>query len=157
AGRGGGGGRGTGGAGGGRAADGGNRNRVAFVDLATGTTTTRDEVQSFQVNKSGSHVALRRYAAAGRRSADLVIRDLQQGTDLTLGNVAEYAWSDDGASLAMTIDVEGKTGNSVQLLTVATGSIRSLDASDMTYSNLVWRSHSDDLVALRSRVDSAYA
>jgi hypothetical protein len=85
-----------------------------------------------------------------------VIRDLEQGTDVSLGNVGEFAWSDDGSTLAMTIDVDGKTGNGVQVLNAATGAIRSLDASDNTYSNLVWRSHSDDLVALRSHIDSAY-
>jgi hypothetical protein len=34
-----------------------------------------------------------------------VIRDLATNADITLGNVAESAWSDDGATLAMIIDV----------------------------------------------------
>src|SRR5205823_14912449 len=110
-------------------------------------------------NSTGSHVALRRYAPQGRqsRAADLVVRDLDQRTDVTFGNVAELSWSDDGAMLAMIIDVDGKTGNAVQVLDVTTGAIRSLDARDAVYASLQWRAHATDLVVFRSRIDSAFA
>ncbi len=136
-----------------------NHNKAAIVDLRTSAATVLEDVQSFVVSADGGHVALRRYTPAGRagHGADLVVRDLAAGTDITLGNVSEYAWSDDGALLAMTIDVDGKTGNGVQLLEAATGRIRSLDASDAQYVNLLWRPHSTDLVAFRSRADSAFA
>lgn len=135
------------------------RNKVGIVNLRSGVTTLLEDVQSFTTSKDGRHVALRRYSATGRvsRGADLVVRDLDQGSDVTLGNVADYAWSDDGAMLAMTIDVDGKTGNGLQLLNASTGSIRSLDASDAHYTNLQWRARSEDLVVFRSRVDSAFA
>jgi dienelactone hydrolase len=152
-------GRGGRGTGGGPAAPAGPpRNKVGIADLHSGTTTVLEDIQSFVISKDGRHVAMRRYPAAGRasRGADLVVRDLEQGSDVTLGNVAEYAWSDDGALLAMTIDVDGKTGNGVQLLNASTGSIRSLDASDAQYTNVQWRQRSDDLVAFRSRVDSTF-
>lgn len=134
-------------------------NKAGIVDLRTGVTTVLDDIQSFVVSGDGSHVALRRYTAPGRsgRGGDLVVRDLEAGADVTLGNVDEYAWSDDGALLAMTIDVDGKTGNGVQLLNAATGRIRSLDAKDAEYLNLTWRPASTDLAVFRSRVDSAFA
>ncbi len=154
------GGRGGGGRGG-NAADGRggaqNRNRVGIVDLRTGTTTDLADVQSFALSKDGSHVALRRYPAAGRRGADLVVRDLEQRTDVTFGNVSEFAWSDNAPLLAMTVDVEGKTGNGVQVFDAASGSIRSLDAGDLSYTNLQWRAKSTDLAAFRTRADSAFA
>jgi dipeptidyl aminopeptidase/acylaminoacyl peptidase len=136
-----------------------NHNKAAIVDLRTGAATVFDDIQSFVVSTDGAHVALRRYAPTGRagHGADLVVRDLDAGTDITLGNVSEYAWSDDGALLAMTIDVDGKTGNGVQLLDAASGQIRSLDASDAQYVNLLWRPHSTDLAAFRSRADSGFA
>lgn len=135
------------------------RNRVGIVDLRTATTTVLEDVQSFAVSSDGFRVALRRYPPAGRqgRGGELVVRDLAQGTELTFGNVAEYAWSDDGALLAMIVDVGGKTGNGVQLLTAATGTLRSLDGGDMPYVSLRWRTRSRDLVALRGRADSAFA
>src|SRR5205823_5190086 len=107
-----------------------NRNKVGIVDLRSRAVTTFDDIQSFALSNDGAHVALRRYPAAGRRTADVIVRDLDAATDLAFGNVAELAWSDDGAMLAMTIDVDGKTGNGVQLLNAQTNVVRSLDASD---------------------------
>ena len=158
AGRGGRGGRGGAAAGAGGATTSAAHNKVGIVDLRTGTSTVFEDVQSFVVSADGVHAALRRYAPAGRigRGADLVVRDLGAGTEVTFGNVSEYAWSDDGALLAMAIDVDGKTGNGVQLLDAASGSIRPLDAGDAQYVNLAWRPHGTDLVVFRSRVDSAF-
>ena len=156
-GRGGRGGRGGGGGGGAAGGAGGNRNKAAIVNLASGATAVFDDIASFALSNDGAHVALRRYPVAGRRTSDIIVRDLASGTELTFGNVAEAAWSDDGAMLAMVIDVDGKTGNGIQLLDVRTSVVKSLDAGDRLYSGLVWRAHSDDLAAMRSRADSAYA
>src|SRR5207253_2222114 len=78
-----------------------NRNKVGIVDLRSGTVTTLEDVQSYAISRRGTHVALRRYNtdSASGRGSDLVIRDLDQGTAISLGNVAEYAWSDDGSLL----------------------------------------------------------
>jgi dipeptidyl aminopeptidase/acylaminoacyl peptidase len=135
------------------------RNKVGIVDLRSGTTTILADVASFALSKDGSHVALRRYAPPETKSrgADLVIRDLDQGSDITFGNVADFAWSDDGALLAMAVDVDGHTGDGVQILNVTTGVIRELDSGDHFYSAVAWRRHADDLAVLRSRSDSAFA
>jgi dienelactone hydrolase len=153
-------GAGRGGRGGGGAvpnAAGANRNKVGVVDLKSGATSTFDDIQSFSLSSTGSYVALRRYGAGGgKRGADIIVRDLEAGSELAFGNVAESSWSEDGALLAMIIDVEGKTGNGVQILNPQTGAVRSLDTSDQLYTGLQWRAHSDDLAAMRSRVDSAF-
>src|SRR5579862_7962814 len=111
--------RGGGGGRGGAAPDantGASHNRLALVDLRSGDSVqTFDDVQSFSLNEPGTFLMMRRYPAQGRRTADIIVRDLAQGTELTFGNVSETAWSDDGAMLAMAIDVDGKTGNGVQL------------------------------------------
>ena len=136
-----------------------NHNKVGIVDLRSGTKTVLSDMQSFALSKDGAHVALRRYAAADTHAhgADVVVRDLEQGTDLTLGNVTDFAWNDDGSLLAMIVDVEGKAGNGVQLLNVATGALRPLDTGDHQYVGLSWRKHGSDLAVLRSRADSAFA
>ncbi len=130
---------------------------AGVVDLSSGTSTVMKDVQSYAISNDGHHVALRRSLPQGsqNRGADLVIRDLATNVDVTLGNVAESSWSDDGSTLAMVIDVAGKTGNGVQLFNTATSTIRSLDASDMVYSNLRWRKKSDDLVVYRSREEES--
>jgi dipeptidyl aminopeptidase/acylaminoacyl peptidase len=133
-----------------------NRNKAGIIDLRSNVALTFDDVQSYSLSPTGSRVAMRRYGVPGRRGADVIVRDLDTGTDLTLGNVAEMSWSDDGALLAMVMDVDGKTGNGVQVLNAQTGTIRSLDAADAHYTGLQWRPKSDDLAAMRSHVDSAF-
>ena len=134
------------------------RNKIGIVDLRSGKTTIVEQVQSFALSKNGTYVALRRYAPVdGRaRGADLVVRDLEQGTDLTFGNVTEFAWSDTSALLAIAVDVDGSVGNGVQLLDASTGALRGLDAGDHVYMGIAWRKHGDDLAVLRSRADSAF-
>lgn len=133
-----------------------NHNKVGAIDLRTGAQTTFEDIQSFALSDDGSHVALRRYGVAGKRAADVIVRDLDAGTELAFGNVSEMAWSDEGALLAMAIDVDGHTGDGVQVLNASTGALRSLDAGTAVYSGLAWRNKSDDLAAMRSRSDSAF-
>jgi dipeptidyl aminopeptidase/acylaminoacyl peptidase len=133
---------------------------IGVVDLSSGRATVFQDVQSYTLSSDGHHVALRRPLPEGsqNRGAGLVIRDLETGVDVSFGNIAESAWSDDGATLAMIVDVAGKTGNGVQALNTATGALRSLDSSDMTYSNLRWRKKGDDLAVHRSLPeDPAYS
>jgi dienelactone hydrolase len=133
------------------------RNKVGIVDLRSGVTSTYDDIQSFTLSNAGSHVALRRYPAGqGRRSADVIVHDLDAGTDLTIGNVSELAWNDDGSMLALAVDGENHAGNGVQLLNVQTGALKALDAGGAHYAGIAWRAHSEDLAALRGRVDSAF-
>ncbi len=151
------------GAPGGSAAAAAARNKVGIVDLNGGTTVAFEDIQSFALSKSDAYVALRRYrapAAPGAvtsRGADLVVRDLARGTQVTFGNVADFSWSDEGTLLAMTVDVEGRTGNGLQVLDAATGTLRSLDAGDYAYSGIAWRAKSADLAVYRSRTDTAFA
>lgn len=135
------------------------RDKVGIIDLRSGARTIFDDVQSFALNKTGTHVALRRHATGDRRgrSGDLIVRDLDKGTNVSFGNVSDFAWSDDGALLALVTDVEGETGNGVELLDVVTGALRALDSGAQHYMALAWRKHANDLAVMRSRADSAFA
>jgi dipeptidyl aminopeptidase/acylaminoacyl peptidase len=161
-GRGGRGGRGGQGRGGGAAsapAGAQNRNRAVIVDLQSGAAINVAGVQTFVLSSDGKYLALRRYAIAGRtgRGADLVVRALATGTDLVLSSIADYEWSPTGALLATTIDVDGQTGNAVQIVDAASGTVRALDGGVARYSGIAWRPRSSDLVTLRARTDAAFA
>jgi dipeptidyl aminopeptidase/acylaminoacyl peptidase len=88
--------------------------------------------------------------------ATLIVRQLATGRDMTFGNVSEYAWQNAkgrGTLLALAISTTDKMGNGLQLFDSKSGTIRVLDSSSSTYSNLAWRKDSVDLAALRSKVD----
>ena len=136
------------------------RKRLVLVNLAAGTTTTIDGVESFSFSPSGSHLAMRRYAATEREDADsgetiapgttMVLRNLSSGQDATFGSVSEIAWQDKGPLLAFVNTVEGGVGNGIHVYDTATGTLRTLDSSARTYSGLAWRKDSSSLAALRS-------
>jgi dipeptidyl aminopeptidase/acylaminoacyl peptidase len=89
----------------------------------------------------------------------LVLRQLGTGRDTAFGNVSEFAWQDEkhrGTLLAMAISTGEKTGNAIQLFDAQSGSLKVLDSSASTYSNLAWRKDSADLAALKSKTDEKH-
>lgn len=138
--------------------------KLRLTKLATGESTTIDDVETFAFNAAGTHVALRKYAptkpdgpAGNADSGDeapvgatLVVRTLASGVDMSLGNVSQYAWQSKGSLLAAATTVEGGVGNGVQLFDSASGQLRVIDSSSSTYAGLAWRKDADDLAVLRS-------
>ncbi len=103
-------------------------------------------------------IAIQRYLPEGakRKGSDLLVRNLATGAMTTFGNVAEFAWQDEGRLLAFTIDAEAKAGNGVQVFDPQTGVLRLLDSGDATFTGLAWRAKDDDLACFRSRADEGY-
>jgi len=132
------------------------KNSVGIRNLASGATETVKDVTQFRFSGDGRFLAMRRYPAEGKRSADLIVQDLEHATKMTFGNVGEFAWSERGALLAFTVDVDGGAGNGIQLYNAATGAVRVLDSSPSLYRMLAWREKSEDLAVLRSRTDKEF-
>jgi dipeptidyl aminopeptidase/acylaminoacyl peptidase len=147
------------------------RKKLGLVNLATGETTTVDNIETFEFSADGVFLAMRAYAPEPPRSerpadadaasteqrdkvgGNLIVRALGRGSDTTFGNVTELAWQNKGPLLALTIGVEGRVGNGVQLYNPTTGALRVLDSAESTYAGLGWRKDADDLVVLRSKSD----
>ena len=143
--------------------------KVGIVNLATGEVTTIDAVESFAFSADGTELAMKRYAPERKDAtppapsasaepeepagATLIVRDLATGRDTTFGNVTEFAWQDKGPLLTFAIGAEDRTGNGIQLYDPRTGALRVLDSSAAVYSGLAWRKDTDDLAALRARID----
>ncbi len=176
------GGRGGRGAGGGARS----QTKLYLMDLDSGKSTTVDDVQTFAFAGSGEYIAFRKFPPAapaatpnaspaapaagrggrgGRGGSDgerdpagavLLLRSLSVGADTTFGNVTAYAWQDKGAMLAMTIGVDGRIGNAIQIFDPSSGALRVLDSGEALFSALVWRKDSSDLAALRSVKQDGY-
>ena len=86
----------------------------------------------------------------------MLVRNLATGVDTTFGNVTNYSWQDKGSNLAMTIGVDGRTGNAIQVFDPHAGSLRALDNGPALFTALTWRKESGDLAALRSVKNEAY-
>ena len=124
---------------------------LGLMNLATANVDTIKHVQSVSFSDDARFLALRKYKDADSKAAgsDLVIRNLETGSHLNVGNVSEYAFSPEGALLAVSIDATEKLGNAVQLIDLEDYSIRILDSDEKTYSDLEWRDDSFDLAYLK--------
>ncbi|MFC1544262.1 prolyl oligopeptidase family serine peptidase [Gemmatimonadota bacterium] len=134
------------------------QNKMGLFNLRTGEEEVIEKVASFSFSSDGRFLAMRGYAPEGQRSGgvSVIVRDLTAGTDTHFGNVANYAWQDEGTLLALVIETADGTGNGIQLYNPASGTFRTLDSSDRTYTGLTWREESDDLTVLRTKEDEGY-
>lgn len=90
------------------------------------------------------------------RGTDLILRDLTTGAELNVGNVSDFAFSHDGKYLATVIDATDKIGNGVQLRTMASGTVASLETDAANYERLTWTPKGHGLTVLKGKEDRAY-
>jgi len=89
-------------------------------------------------------------AAAERpRGSDLLLRDLDTGAELNVGNVSEFSFRKDGKLLALAIDAADKAGNGLQVRDMTTGIVTALDNANASYERISWSDKGDALAVLR--------
>jgi dipeptidyl aminopeptidase/acylaminoacyl peptidase len=150
------------------------RRKLGLLNLASGETTIVDNIEAFAFSADGADLAMRVYAPEPPRAdraasgADalpaneerdpagttLIVRSLVTSSDMTFGNVTEFAWQTKGPLLAFTVGVEGRIGNGIHAYHPRAGSLRVLDSAAAVYSGLTWRKDADDLAVLRSKDDA---
>ena len=154
--------------------------KVVLVKLATGDKSEFEGVRSFAFNgDAATHLAMRKApseASAGPTSpipgppfpglltggipigptgTDLIVRELASGTELNLGNVADFAFNKSGVWLAMTIDAAGQLGNGVHLRDMKTGVLFPVDTGKATYQSLSWNEAGDAIALLKGVEDKS--
>ncbi|CAN5706727.1 prolyl oligopeptidase family serine peptidase [soil metagenome] len=90
------------------------------------------------------------------RGTDLILRELATGSEMSIGNVAEFSFTKDGKFLATTIDAADRIGNGVQLRNMSSGIVSVLDSDSANYERLTWTEKGDGLTVLRGKEDRAY-
>jgi dipeptidyl aminopeptidase/acylaminoacyl peptidase len=127
------------------------KSSLGLMNLNTSKVDTIKFVQSATFSDDGMFLAIRKYKAEGVKTegSDLVVRNLSSGTMQNVGSVSEFAFSPEGALLAVAIDASDKLGNGVQLIDLKTSTTQILDSDVRTYSRLQWRKDSFDLAFLK--------
>ncbi len=143
---------------------------AGLLKLDSGKVERFEEVQAYAFSGGGRWLALHKYAPEKPKAdskgsedekstpqgSDLLLRDLESGSTMTLGNASQFAWQDEGDLLALLIQTADNSGNGVMLLDPAAGSLRVLDSGEATYRHLAWRKKSADLAALRCTKRKGY-
>ncbi|HSK08787.1 MAG TPA: prolyl oligopeptidase family serine peptidase [Vicinamibacterales bacterium] len=140
------------------------QNKVSLVDVSTGKANEFPKIKrvAFSGERAG-WVALHRYAAESQvpekdrpKGSDLILRDLASGSELNIGNVADFAFDKAGRWLAWTIDAVDQAGNGLAVRDLASGQVLPLDSAKASFERPTWTEKGDALAAVRGVEDKAY-
>jgi dipeptidyl aminopeptidase/acylaminoacyl peptidase len=123
-----------------------------LIDLRSGDAQEESGVRAFTFSEGGRFLAIHRDRSdtdAEYTGSDLLLRDLEAGTVLSFGNVAEYAFNEAGTMLGYLVDAAGKAGNGLYVVSAADGRIRPLNTGAARFEDLTWSEAHDDVAALR--------
>ena len=90
------------------------------------------------------------------RGSDLILRELATGTEINVGNVAEFDFDKTGRYLAIVIDAAEQAGNGLQIRDMESGTVSSLDTGKAFYERLAWTEEGDALSLLKGTDDEKY-
>ncbi len=125
---------------------------VGLLDLEKETERSFPTNAGFGFDATGKYLAVLGYPPEEPKGkgADLKLVDLAAGTEFTIGNVTEYAWSKAGSLAAFIVSTGADAGNGVQVYDAASGRLQNLDGSGSAYHQLAWRKGGADLAFYRS-------
>ncbi len=128
------------------------RESAGLLRLVNGETREFEEVASLSFDSTGGFLALLGYPPKEPEDAGSTLRllDLRKESETSFGNVASYAWSEEGSLLAVAVSTGTDSANGVQVFDAQRGRLHSLDASGCSYGGLSWRKKGPDLAFLRS-------
>ena len=140
------------------------KNKVVLLNLATGKKTEFENSQSFSFSgENPKCLAIHKMKPKGRPSGekgwdgtDLLIHDLQSGSQINIGNVKNFSFNKAGKLLAMVIDAQGKSGNGLQLLHVNSSRIELLESDPSKFGSMSWTREGDALALLKASSDDKY-
>ncbi len=161
------------------------KSKLVLVNTTNGEKTELEGVASFTFSgEAGTHLAYRKAteapaapsglptgprgpggppappadapASAGHTGTDLVLRELATGTELVLGNVADFSFDKKGAWLVTVIDAAGQVGNGIQLRDMKSGAVHPIESAKAAYRGLRWNEETTAFVLTKAVDDPGY-
>lgn len=137
---------------------------ACLVDLTTGEKKEWSKIRRILFSgESSGWLALHRFPSESQEKetekwsgSDLILYDLNQKSEINIGNVAEFAFDKLGHYLAWIVDAQGQAGNGIQIRHLQSGEVRVLDSDQAFYKNLTWTEKGDGLVVLKGKEDKRY-
>lgn len=126
--------------------------RFELLSLASGEKTPIANAATFKFAKGSKLLAIRMNkasAASTNNGADLIVRDLTNGSMRNIGNVNLYDFDNAGRLLAYTVDAAERIGNGIYVLKPATGETRALNTAIADYDQMVWSDEDSHLAVIR--------
>jgi dipeptidyl aminopeptidase/acylaminoacyl peptidase len=125
-----------------------------LLNLDSGEKHQVEKAKDMTFSEDGRYWAVHREKADPEsqdpEGSDLILRDLQDGSVMNIGNVSEYAFNKRSDMLAYLVDAQDKAGNGVYLRNLDNGGLTTLDSDTVHYTGLTW----DDEDAQREQWDA---
>jgi hypothetical protein len=113
-----------------------------LMNLDTGEKYTVERSAAMTFSENGRFWAVHRKKPESDKSkhkgTDLIVRDLQDGTMINMGNVSEFAFNKKSTMLAYLVDASEKAGNGIYLKNLESGALSTLDSDTSVYAGLTW-------------------
>lgn len=125
---------------------------LELLELSTGSKWEVSGIRVSEFSPDARSLAAHRNRAdreADYEGADLVLRDLREGTVRNIGNVGSFAFNEAGTRLAYTVDAADRIGNGLYVLDLATGVTLPLDSRAEDYRQMAWNEDGTGLAVLR--------
>ena len=92
-------------------------------------------------------------AAQTGGNVDLLLYNIATAELFNMGQVREYSFNESGDWLAYTMDAPEQVGNALQLRSLKTNLVKSLDAERVLYRHLAWVDSSQALSVMKGKID----
>lgn len=121
--------------------------KAVLLNLYTNEKHEWEKVGDMSFSPGSDYLVIRKAGGNnGRSGTDMLIRDLESGSLMNIGNVSQYKFNRRGSHLAYIIDAEDKEGNGLYIMDLIESTVIPLDTDSATYSRLTW----DDEMLYRS-------
>ena len=127
-------------------------NKAQLMNLVSGEKVTWDNVASIGFSKGSKFFTVKKTKSdrkAKHKGTDLILRNLNRGSDLNLGSVGSFMFNKPGTLLSYTVDAAEKAGNGLYLIDLGTGALKSMDNGDADYAQMTWNEKGTALAVLK--------
>ena len=122
-----------------------------LYNLINQTVDTIKDVQGYRLSEASNYIAIKKAKSdpdAKHSGTDLIIQNLNGGTNSNIGNVSDYDFNETGQLLAYLVDAAGDSGNGIYVKDLEDHRTWPLHTGMNTYSQLSWNEDGDQLAAL---------
>ncbi|MDZ7807726.1 MAG: prolyl oligopeptidase family serine peptidase [Gracilimonas sp.] len=116
--------------------------QAELLNLETGEKYSVERSAGMVFSEDGSYWVVHREKPESDKSehkgSDLIVRNLQDGTVMNIGNVSEFGFNKKSTMLAYLVDASEKEGNGIYLKNLNTNALTTLDSDTVSYTNLSW-------------------
>ncbi|MDX2414056.1 MAG: hypothetical protein QNK33_02590, partial [Bacteroidales bacterium] len=132
------------------------KNKVRLLNLESGTLRVFEDIRSFSFTKDSKHLIMVGYSEKGKKTSDLFLYNLHDGSMKNLGNIKEHAFNKKGTLLAYITGMPGKNGNGVELFNLDNYKLTIINSDTTSFSDLKWEKEGEAFSFLKEYSDTSF-